>query len=227
MPGSAHRDIQALLPWYVTGQLDAADRALVAAHLGDCEDCTAQLEIDRRLERAVTRVPNEVEAGWAAMSARLDAPARRRLRASSSLAAPASPPLAAPASPSLAARAPRRAGSGGGWRWIGWGIAAQLAVASVVGIAFIGVSNPPADFRVLGTREAPVASGNLIVIFRPETSERQFRETLRANAARLVDGPTAANAYVLAVPSERRTALLASLRAAPHVLLAEPIDQAS
>jgi hypothetical protein len=47
---------------------------------------------------------------------------------------------------------------------------------------------------------------------------------LNASGAELVGGPTDADAYVLHIPSERRTAALASLRNRPEVVMAEPID---
>ena len=69
--------------------------------------------------------------------------------------------------------------------------------------------------------------GNVVVVFHPDTTERQMRETLKAGQARLVDGPTAAGGYVLAVPAAKRTAALAALRARENVVLAEPIGPAS
>ncbi|MEO6378892.1 MAG: hypothetical protein ABIO37_12770, partial [Caulobacteraceae bacterium] len=67
-------------------------------------------------------------------------------------------------------------------------------------------------------------AGNLVVIFRPDVSERTIRTMLRANAARMVDGPTATDAYVLHVPAASRAVVLQKLRKAADVVLAEPID---
>ena len=58
----------------------------------------------------------------------------------------------------------------------------------------------------------------------PQTSEQTFRETLNASHARLVDGPTAADAYVLRVSPGERDAALATLRRRPDITLAQPID---
>jgi hypothetical protein len=68
------------------------------------------------------------------------------------------------------------------------------------------------------------SSGDMMVIFRPETPERSLRETLRASHARLVGGPTDADAYVLSVPMAERAAALARLRAQADILVAQPID---
>jgi len=66
-----------------------------------------------------------------------------------------------------------------------------------------------------------------VVIFRPDTTERQMREALRASNARLVDGPTQADAYVLQIPAARRELALATLRARHEIVLAQPIDGAA
>jgi hypothetical protein len=64
----------------------------------------------------------------------------------------------------------------------------------------------------------------VIVIFRPEASERNLRETLNASSARLIDGPTSAGTYVLHVPAAKRMVALARLRRDADIVLAEPID---
>ena len=119
--------------------------------------------------------------------------------------------------------------------WVGFAIAAQAAVVvAVVGLSLRPTPAPApapepaptsAAYRVLGS--APVvASGNMVVIFSPEARESDLRAALRAGHARLVDGPTAADAYVLSVPAEERATALAVLRGRASVLMAEPIDAA-
>jgi hypothetical protein len=63
----------------------------------------------------------------------------------------------------------------------------------------------------------------VIVKFRPNASEQQIREALRGVDARLVDGPTDADAYVLFVPGDRRDAALSRLQAQSTVEMAQPI----
>jgi hypothetical protein len=75
----------------------------------------------------------------------------------------------------------------------------------------------------LGAAPPPVA-GNLVVIFHPDVLEKSMRETLNASDARIVDGPTAADAYVLHVPPSQRLSALAKLRASSAVVMAQPID---
>ena len=68
-------------------------------------------------------------------------------------------------------------------------------------------------------------AANVAVIFRPETPEKRLREILQASDARLVDGPTVADAYLLHVPAPDRNIALERLRRRAEVVLAEPVDQ--
>ena len=59
-----------------------------------------------------------------------------------------------------------------------------------------------------------------------KATEQQMRVVLTANDARLVDGPTAAGAYVLRVEDARRDEALQRLRQSGQIVLAEPIEPA-
>jgi hypothetical protein len=191
-----HREFRELLPWYVTGQLDAADAARIETHLDLCAECQAEVRFEKRLEAEVARLPLEVEAGWARM--------RRRVETEQ---------------------------IGGLPRWLrlpgprlGWGLAAALMLGLAALLAPSLRPAPTADgYHALGA--APAAEpGNVVVIFRPDATEASMREALRASGARLVDGPTPADAYVLRVPQDGRAAALASLRARREIVLAQPVD---
>jgi anti-sigma factor RsiW len=192
-----HQGVRELLPWYVTGQLDEAETARIEAHLDGCAECQAELRFEERLESEVARLPLEVEAGWARMRRRVegDQPRRRVLRG-------------------LRARAP----------WLGWGLAAvlMLGLAVLMTPSLLPAPTPDA-YHALSA--APVTNpGNVVVIFRPDTTEKSMRDALNASGARLVDGPTPADAYVLRVPAGEREAALASLRARRDIVLAQPVD---
>ena len=62
-----------------------------------------------------------------------------------------------------------------------------------------------------------------MVVFRPDTPEREMRRILQASGARVVDGPTATDAYLLAVPAAQAAPALARLRAERAVTLAQPL----
>jgi hypothetical protein len=102
-------------------------------------------------------------------------------------------------------------------------MAAQLAVVAVTAVTVSYLNQPTAAYRALGS--APVvASANAIVIFQPQTREDQLRRLLNDTGAELVGGPTDADAYVLHIPDQSRTAAIATLRKRPEVVMAEPID---
>ena len=197
--GEAHERLSELLPWYVTGQLSESEAAQVAEHLAGCAECQADVGFQKRLEAEVARLPLDVERGWADM--------RRRIEANDDAPLPA------------AARVASRAG------WTGWGVAATLAVvAGAAWLPQIGAAPSEApQYAALGEASAS-EGGNVVVVFHPDTTERQLRAALKAGEARIVDGPTAAGGYVLHVAAARKDAALAALRADERVVLAEPIE---
>jgi len=196
-----HDAAEALLPWYVTGQLDAADRTLVEAHLSRCDECRDQLATERRLVQHFRALTPEVEPGWARLKARLEQPVR----------------TFAPPRPSVWAEL---------WSFVSRpavaGLAiAQLAFVVVAGSMLMSLSKPA--YHALGSASVP-ASANAIIIFRPDAKVEDVQQALSRAGATVVDGPTEANAFVLHVDPARRGAALASLKSDARVQLAEPID---
>jgi hypothetical protein len=193
-----HDEVRLLLPWYLTGRLETGEHARVEAHLRECTDCQEELRQEQRLDLAVTGLQLDVEHGWADMRRRLEPTPSWRARVMAVLGAAATP------------------------QGLGWAVGVQLAL--VLSATTLLVTTPrPAEYHALGSAQAP-AGGNVLVMFRPETSEAELRSMLLSSDARLVDGPTSAGAYVLAVPAAARSATLSALRARPQVLVAQPID---
>lgn len=193
----SHEATQQLLPWYATGQLDAVDRQIVDAHLAGCVECAADLQLERQLSVAVAALPVDVDTGWTAFQQS----------------------FAVATAPSASQRISDALGRiFGGVRWIALPVAAMLCVGIV-----LALPERPAAYHALGSPPA-AAPGNIIVVFRPDTTEARLRQTLLASGARLVGGPTAADAYVLHVPAEQRTAALGILRAQTNVIVAEPLE---
>lgn len=202
--GDLHEDVNALLPWYVTGRMDEDDRVRVEAHLSGCAQCQADLAAERKLQALVAGVPEpmgDVDAAWSRFELQ---PMER---------APSTKP-----------------GLKQQWRqspgWMRWAVAAQL-VLLVMGGAWLVRPVPKTEpaYHVLGAAPES-ATANVVVVFRPDTTESGLRQVLRDNHARLVDGPTAADAYLLHVAPATRTAALARLRDTHAVVLAEPVDAA-
>ena len=212
--GEPHERIQALLPWFVTDRLDAEERAEVEAHLSGCADCRAEERLERRLSAEVAAMPMDVEQSWARLRARLDRPAVG--------------PGRGWGAGLLAAWRGLGRDLRGGPPWMGWAIAGQAALmALLLGLVLPHAAAPGAGegarYHALAAAASP-RPGNVVVMFRPDTPERDLRAALVADQARLVDGPTAAGAYVLNVPGARRAGVLAALRRRAGVVMAEPID---
>ena len=214
-----HREVQALLPWYISGQLDDADHAGVSAHIAGCAECQAELRADLHLAETLAAAPAPgvalfgVEHGWAAMRQRLDAAEQRRT------------PLTLWMSRLSDLRRKAALRWSAGEPWMRWAVAGQFCALLMLGGLLLRPAAPAVHYQALGARTA-TAPANIVVIFRPETRESEMRALLEASHARLVDGPTSTDAYMLHVPDEERSTALARLRGEAPVVLAEPIDPA-
>lgn len=196
--GGQHREVQDLLPWYVTGKLEPAEREAVEAHLNVCAECREELAFQRELDTEIARLPIEVEQSWVRMRQRITAPEARSFGGGAMALA-------------------------SNWRTTAPWLLTALVIVTAAWLLILG---QPGRYHALGSAPPPAAAGNVAVIFRPDTPEAQLRAALRATHGRLVDGPTAADAYILAVPAAQREAALAGLRGRRDIVMAEPIDPA-
>jgi anti-sigma factor RsiW len=204
--GDPHKETQTLLPWYANGSLEPAEAAAVEAHLAECAECRADLKLEHVLSASIADLPADTAQGWETLRARVESEAAQR---------PVVRKL--PANTFLRRPVP-----------MGWVIAAQAACLVVV-VGAGGLALKPSvrpQYQALGAAPAAQA-GNLVVVFRPTTSEQDLRGLLIRSGARLVDGPTASDAYVLHVAPAERNEILTRFRSNSHIVLAEPIDGAA
>jgi anti-sigma factor RsiW len=200
MAKTSHDQADELLPWYATGQLEPADRALVEGHLVSCARCQRQLAAERALVDQFQAFSPEVDSGWAELRGRIES----RPPARPSIADSLRDFWHALTRPVLAAFA-----------------AAQLALVALAALLFQSLSQP--TYVALGS--APVAaSANVIVMFRPDAREAELRRAIQSTGATLVGGPTQADAYLLHVEPGARPAALQKLQRDSRVTLAQPID---
>lgn len=198
---SEHDTVQELLPWYVNGTLDAEEVARVEAHLGGCAECREELAFDRRLAQGVAALPLTVDDSWQTMVRRLD-----EKRPTNVVEGPFG---------LLRRRVP-----------MGWAVGGSLAASVALAVLFVGLQpDQPAEqtYRALGSAAA-ASEGQVVVLFKPDTTEQQMRVILSAQGARLVDGPTAAGAYVLRFDRGNADDAIAQLRESSQIVLAEPIS---
>lgn len=202
-----HDQAEALLPWYATGKLDDDDRALVEQHLHSCASCQRQLFAERRLIDEYRDLSPHVDSGWARLLGRIERPAPaprpRFIEAAAEIwQALTRPPV------------------------IGF-VAAQAVFLLLGASLFLSLSRPAQPtYHALGASQAP-ASANLLVMFRPDATDKEIAGILRSSHASVVGGPTPTDAWLLHVPASQRPKAVAALQSDPHVQLAQPIDEAA
>lgn len=206
-----HRRVQEILPWLVANTLPAADQAAAERHLASCQACRAEadwlrLMMARDPSLAAPRNQPDVERALARMLPRLDdqaVPAARRTRLEGALDK---------------LRRLRPADQ----RWLPWAFAAQcIAIATIVVLAGWPPGEPE-SYRALGS--AAANDGDLIVVFRPETSVDDMRRILRSSGTRIVDGPLVTNGFLLRIETGTPAQAAAVLRAEHAVSLAEQLS---
>jgi anti-sigma factor RsiW len=213
---SPHQSAQELLPWFLNGTLGADESAQVEQHMRSCAACRSELQCLRELQSAYVESDLAPEAGAALgrLLPRLDpvVPDDRR-RASAPRAAwlglfPAGAPW-----------------SGLFPVWIKIALAAQFGVIFALGWAVVQPDRAGSQYHLLAAAGSPAhAAGDLVVVFDPAAPQREVTRILRASGVRVVDGPTASNGLVLAVPKGHLQPVLTSLRAEPLVVLAAPLE---
>ncbi|MBS0582218.1 MAG: zf-HC2 domain-containing protein [Proteobacteria bacterium] len=206
---SAHGEVRELLPWFVAGTLDEAESRFVDTHLQACAACRGELEWERQLRAAnnVALPGRDVDRAFAALRARLPAGRRETMSWRERLRAWRENVLPRP--------------------WLGWALAAQTTAIGILAVALVSARVQTADeaptYRAL-SRPVAVEPARLVVAFAPQTEVAELRRVLLASGARIVDGPTAADAYILAVAPERLDAAVQQLRAEKSVLLVQSLE---
>ena len=204
---SAHRAADAVLPWFVNGTLAEDELTVVEQHLRECPRCQREVDLLKRLQAFCTLdgpVPDAM-------------PAYRRLRERIG------------GGQRLAALGHRLRALSRRWQrapsWARWVIGAQFAGIVVLAV-WVGApaGESPGFYRTLGAPAPRVAAaGTIAVKFAPQVTLADLRRIVQTAGARVVDRPTASNAYVLQVPAGQRDAILAALRAEPDVVLVQPL----
>jgi hypothetical protein len=201
---AAHKVADVLLPWFVNGTLEGEELAFVQEHVGQCERCRREVEWLREFHAACAAAAAVPRSSSAVRHLRRRLEEPRRGRGVAAL---------------LHAH----------WRrvrpWSRAVMAAQLAAILALGTVVVIGEDRPAVYRTLGADNAGArVTGTFVVVFDPAATELDLRRMLSAVGARIVDGPTQANAYVLEVPANRREQAGRALKADRLVVLVELLD---
>jgi anti-sigma-K factor RskA len=201
---SEHAAVDALLPWYVNGTLRGEELGRVERHIAACEQCRREVHWLR-----------DVFAACAAIAPIPDAPAS---------AGAADIPRSDGRIPPRTWRTRVSAGWQSTQPWMRMLMAAQLAGLVILGTILAVEPRHESSFQTLGasTRQAP-ARDAIAVVFDPAITEAELRRVITGAGARIVDGPTTTQAFVLEVPAAQSGAAVQKLRAERLVRLAEPL----
>ncbi|MBF6024166.1 zf-HC2 domain-containing protein [Lysobacter niastensis] len=217
---SDHTRTLRLLPWYANGTLDDDDSQRITRHLAECAECRGELDELRCLQGYCMQSPT-VQAHEVADAEPSLARLRQRLQ------------------PPHPARTSRWQGLLQNWSqapsWLRFALAAQFCAVFALAGVLVGQErsglrrtspSSPLMYRTLGVMEPARRAGEatLVVMFQPHLRHADVQRLLLSSQARIVDGPSDAGAYVLAVPVDRRDAALAALRREPGVAMAETLD---
>jgi anti-sigma factor RsiW len=210
-----HREITALLPWYVNGTIGEQERERVDAHLAICGRCRDDLAEEQRIHQGMSAAP-AVEY--------LPAASLKRFQERLDAAGPA--PDRRRGAPGIKSAAPGR--SVRSRRWQGT-MAASVAVMTAVlcllaadrWVQFRARTARPEYYTV--TTAAPRPPGEVIrAVFSPSISLAELQAILDEAQLRIVAGPTEAGVYSLASNSPRPVnSSLALLRGHAGVRFAE------
>ena len=198
---ATHASADALLPFYVNATLRGEELAFVEQHVRDCKKCQREVDWLRTMFANLATGSALPEAPRGVVDARQVFGDRRR-------------------QDNWGGRIQDRLRTAPSWtRWL---LAAQLAAIVILGTILASDVRDDASYRTLGTPNPSAQLRDTIAVkFDPATPEGELRRIIQKADARIVDGPTVTDVFVLEIPKERAEKALQTLRAEHAVRLAE------
>lgn len=198
-----HEHCWELIPWVVNGRATDAEQRAVLTHTESCTECREELQRHRALHshmRGTDDVIAAPNASWQKLLTQIDAqPAQTSER-----------------------RGIKRP-------WLIAAIWLQfVAIAALASALFTSVRPP--EYRTLSapTPGASNPRAAMRVVFAPDASLSKVNELLRQVEATIIAGPSEAGVYTLSTPDPNDVQrIIATLRAHPEVLFAEPSQLAA
>jgi hypothetical protein len=203
MDKTIHEQVQTLLPWFVIDKLTGEELELVNRHLNVCAECQSDFTWQCKLQATPPddEVELNVDSAYAKLLPRL-MPAQAKVQRQS-----------------LWKKMGKLWQGNSGWMQLA--LAVQFSVIVSLTVLLASPEGNVAAYRVLGSNINTI--GNMVVVFSPTTSEQELRRIFHNAGARIVDGPTVTDAYLLNVPDEKLDGSLRDLRANRVVVLAESL----
>jgi hypothetical protein len=197
-----HEQVSQLLPWYINESLTKDEHALVEAHLQHCQHCQQALANEHVLlnigEQNIA-IPN-VDAAFEKMMSRIE-------------------PSSAIATKEVS-NVPHRYVDFVNWirtKWLlpvsipmGWLVLPQFAVLLIAVLAMTDLLKYEPNYQALSNSDPN--SSNVVIVFKSKANLTEVTGALQRFDARIVDGPTVTNAYLLQVPGEQIERVVEELR---------------
>lgn len=226
---SLHEEIWLLLPWLANDRLSGAERERAEEHVRLCDECTRELAAQRALCDALSapeRVTYAPGPSFRKLLERIDGPGVQAPRGGESTA-PRGEAIA------LRGRGKTRTGNAALWRPPGLAWAASF-LAMVAMTAMVAVAYHWSEARYVTVLDPTAAHAPQVlqVAFDRELTIGGVEELLRADGARVVEGPDTTGIFGIAPvghPGDRDLngqlrRLATRLRADPRVRWVQPID---
>lgn len=190
-----HDHVFQLLPWYVNESLSSDERTLVEEHLSQCQLCQQALADDlvmMKIPESNIEVPNLDKALDKMM---------RRIEFSSG--------TATKYTPSFSQRMRKK--------WLrpisipmAWLVLPQFAALLIIAVSLTDLMKHEPNYQALSSGNA--IHSNVVVVFKSQATLADVSDALQRFDAKIVDGPTVTNAYLLHVPNEKIVQVVNGLR---------------
>ncbi len=226
---STHKDVWLLLPWMANGRLSNSQREYVQEHVRVCSKCEQELSAQRRICESL-ETPDRVTYA--------PGPSFRKLLERIDEAEPRGRTSAhEPAQQGEATRPAAFGNKAALWRPPGLAWAASFII--MVGLtALISTASRWTEPRYATRTDAADASrpGVLHIAFQRDLTIGEVEELLRANGARVVEGPGSTGIFGVAtlsamprgaVANEEMLKLASRLRGDPRVRWVEPLERSA
>jgi len=207
----SHEEVWHRIPWYVNGRADEAERHHIEAHVRHCEECQAEVTIQRQVLNAIA-TDTRIDCMPGMSFQRL----WDRIR-TDEIGAHHEQPV------------PQRTANRSLTRWLVAAVVVEAIGLSALTATFVYSRNnaqsaAPAAYQTLSSSSASPSSGTIRAVFAPSLAISDLQRLLEKSRLQIVAGPTEAGVYTLAIAGpEDRSRALAELRADPAVRFAEPI----